>query len=626
MKRKVLLSTLFLILHFTVALAQQVTISGQVLDEKSEPLIGATINIEGTTNAVITDLEGKFTIKVLPSEKLVISYLGYKPKTITIGKNRRFDIILDPSVTEMDEVVVVGYGSQRKSDIATAVASVNIKDIVNSSSTQTLQALQGKISGVQIIPTDGSLSSGMTFRIRGVNSVTGGTQPLFVIDGVPMPTQQITNEDTETVNNPLLGLNPNDIESNLNYWNPRPIKKDNPYLTVQRKLSPQTVEDFANRLFIYQVGKNNHIGFPFRKPSQMEILNFEMRNYFAETNTNYKDFATGGDKAQSCWMANFVPFDKVTDIYLFESAIDAMSFYEINHYTKETTCAFISTGGYVTKSQIENISRIFPSDKVKWNCCYDNDASGNGFDITTAYYLKGEECKAFARTNTGDTYKTIYLSFPDGNTQTFKEDAFSSGEYLKQHGIDNVNIIKPSRYKDWNELLVYYKRFDLNLGPGMKFIPAIEKTISQLNLRGYEQLANSISSSTKELVDSLLEQANYCISAPLAESGAYTLMVDCNIFMGLDTMVPVPSNLYVIEKCTQKKISAHAINEFLKNEYINIFRDMSSSDFKNFLEKNILTYTKGTVERNFEKVTLTSGWNLKPSTSKKKSIDLEHSM
>jgi TonB-linked SusC/RagA family outer membrane protein len=213
MKRKVLLSTLFLILHFTVALAQQVTISGQVLDEKSEPLIGATINIEGTTNAVITDLEGKFTIKVLPSEKLVISYLGYKPKTIAIGKNRRFDIILDPSVTEMDEVVVVGYGSQRKSDIATAVASVNIKDIAKSSSTQTLQALQGKISGVQIIPTDGSFSSGMTFRIRGVNSVTGGTQPLFVIDGVPMPTQQITNEDTETVNNPLLGLNPNDIES-----------------------------------------------------------------------------------------------------------------------------------------------------------------------------------------------------------------------------------------------------------------------------------------------------------------------------------------------------------------------------------------------------------------------------
>ena len=622
MKRKVLLSTLFLILHFTVALAQQVTISGQVLDEKSEPLIGATINIEGTTNAVITDLEGKFTIKVLPSEKLVISYLGYKPKTITIGKNRRFDIILDPSVTEMDEVVVVGYGSQRKSDIATAVASVNIKDIVNSSSTQTLQALQGKISGVQIIPTDGSLSSGMTFRIRGVNSVTGGTQPLFVIDGVPMPTQQITNEDTETVNNPLLGLNPNDIESNLNYWNPRPIKKDNPYLTVQRKLSPQTVEDFANRLFIYQVGKNNHIGFPFRKPSQMEILNFEMRNYFAETNTNYKAFATGGDKAQSCWMANFVPFDKVTDIYLFESAIDAMSFYEINHYTKETTCAFISTGGYVTKSQIENISRIFPSDKVKWNCCYDNDASGNGFDITTAYYLKGEECKAFARTNTGDTYKTIYLSFPDGNTQTFKEDAFSSGEYLKQHGIDNVNIIKPSRYKDWNELLVYYKRFDLHLGPGMKFIPAIEKTISQLNLRGYEQLANSISSSTKELVDSLLEQANYCISAPLAESGAYTLMVDCNIFMGLDTMVPVPSNLYVIEKCTQKKISAHAINEFLKKEYINIFRDMSSSDFKNFLEKDILTYTKGAVEKNFEKVKLTFGWSLKPSILKKKILIL----
>ncbi len=112
----------------------------------------------------------------------------------------------------------------------------------------------------------------MTFRIRGVNSVTGGTQPLFVIDGVPMPTQQITNEDTETVNNPLLGLNPNDIESNLNYWNPRPIKKDNPYLTVQRKLSPQTVEDFANRLFIYQVGKTIISAFHSANPPRWKSL------------------------------------------------------------------------------------------------------------------------------------------------------------------------------------------------------------------------------------------------------------------------------------------------------------------------------------------------------------------
>ena len=198
MKRKVLLSTLFLMLHMTVVLAQQVTISGQVLDEKSEPLIGATVNIEGTTNAVITDLEGKFTLKALPSEKIVISYLGYKPKTVAIGKNRKFNITLDPSVTEMDEIVVVGYGSQRKSDIATAVASVNIKDIAKSSSAQTLQALQGKISGVQIIPTDGSLSSGMTFRIRGVNSITGGTQPLFVIDRL-----NIVNNADEDSTNPM---------------------------------------------------------------------------------------------------------------------------------------------------------------------------------------------------------------------------------------------------------------------------------------------------------------------------------------------------------------------------------------------------------------------------------------
>lgn len=101
-------------LHLAAVLAQQVSVSGQVSDEKSEPLIGATVNVEGTSNAVITDLSGKFTIKALPSDKITISFLGYKPRTVTVGKNRRLDITLEPSVTEMDEVVVVGYGSQRK--------------------------------------------------------------------------------------------------------------------------------------------------------------------------------------------------------------------------------------------------------------------------------------------------------------------------------------------------------------------------------------------------------------------------------------------------------------------------------------------------------------------------------
>ena len=411
-------------------------------------------------------------------------------------------------------------------------------------------------------------------------------------------------------------------EFNLNYWNPQPIGKDNTYLLNRRKLSPKTVEAFNSKLFIYTVGKSNHIAFPFRKPGQMEIVNFEMRNFFPDGNVNYKAFCTGGDKAQSCWIANFVPFDKVTDIYLFESAIDAMSFYEIKHFTKESPCAFISTGGWVTQKQIESIKKVFPNAQVKWHCCFDNDGSGNGFDVTTAYYLNGEECKAFKRpTENGNM---VYISFPTGESYSLKESEFSSVEFLKSRGKDNViDIIKPPKYKDWNELLAYYKRFDADLGPGMKFIPAIEGTIAQLNLRGYHQLAEAIGNSENKLIESLLQQSNYCLSAPLAESKVYTLLVDCNIFMGIDTMIPVPNNLYIFDKSTQKTIPAYTMNEFLKKEYINLFRDLTSSDFQNLLEKQTLTFAKGNVEKNFDRVVSPTGWGLKnASTFKKKVLDI----
>ncbi len=212
MRPKYVLTLLALVFSIPLV-AQQVNLSGQVLDERKEPLTGASIIVQGTTHGVTTDSEGNFTITALSSQKLEVSFIGYKTQVIPIGNKRQFKITLEPDLLEMEEVVVVGYGTQRKSDISTAVSSVKMGEIAQSGAAQTLQALQGKISGVQITSNDGSLSSGVTFKIRGVNSITGGTQPLFVIDGVPMPTQRITNSDTEVVNNPLLGLNPNDIES-----------------------------------------------------------------------------------------------------------------------------------------------------------------------------------------------------------------------------------------------------------------------------------------------------------------------------------------------------------------------------------------------------------------------------
>lgn len=194
-------------------MAQPHMISGKVTDAQGEPLIGATVKVDGNRNATITDIDGLFSIAAKKSEKLTVSYIGYYPKTVSIDKEQGLIITLEPSVNEMDEAVVVGYGIQKKSDIATAVSSVNVEDLAKSGSSQVLQALQGKVSGVQVMSSDGSLSGNMLFRVRGVNSITGGTQPLFVIDGVPMPVQPIDETTSGLSNNPMMGLNPNDIAS-----------------------------------------------------------------------------------------------------------------------------------------------------------------------------------------------------------------------------------------------------------------------------------------------------------------------------------------------------------------------------------------------------------------------------
>lgn len=213
MKPKNLLTVLVLLLCcMGTAWASGRTVTGEVLDESSEPLAGATVKAQHSGAVTATDSDGLFSILVRDGEKLTVSFIGYRTVTVDVPENGRVTVVLDPVATEMDEVVVVGYGTQRRSDIATAVASVNMEDLAKAGAAQTLEALQGKVGGLQIMSNDGSLAGGMKFRMRGVNSITGGTQPLFVIDGVPMPVAENTSS-SDIANNPLMGLNPNDIES-----------------------------------------------------------------------------------------------------------------------------------------------------------------------------------------------------------------------------------------------------------------------------------------------------------------------------------------------------------------------------------------------------------------------------
>lgn len=194
------------------------SLSGEVLDEKTkEPIIGATVQIKGTTHGVVTDVQGKFhfeTGQILPYT-LIISSMGFKTKEV-IAEHSGIRILIAEDAKQLNEFVVVGYGSQKKSDLTGSVASVSKQIIEQTPVSSFDRLLQGSVSGVQVTQASGQPGSAVSIRIRGGNSITGGNEPLYVIDGFPV------YNDNNDVNagvtsgpsiNALASLNPSDIES-----------------------------------------------------------------------------------------------------------------------------------------------------------------------------------------------------------------------------------------------------------------------------------------------------------------------------------------------------------------------------------------------------------------------------
>ena len=153
---------------------------------------------KGTTNGIITDVDGNFTLNVSPNRKLQVSYVGYQTQEITIGSNRTLRITLKEDSELLDEVVVVGYGTMKKSDLTGAVSSVSTQDLMRSGRTDAVGAMQGALPGVQIQRSNNKPGGEYNILIRGLNTISGSTSPLIVVDGVPGAS--------------LSNLNPDDIE------------------------------------------------------------------------------------------------------------------------------------------------------------------------------------------------------------------------------------------------------------------------------------------------------------------------------------------------------------------------------------------------------------------------------
>ena len=195
----------------------QQKISGKVTDENAAPLNGVSIVVKGSTTGTVSDENGDFSITVPSSSSvLVVTYGGYLSRELAVGNNSTFNVQLLPDVQRRDlnEVVVVGYGTQRKVDLTGAVASVTRKEIVNKPFTSPDQILSGRVPGVNITNRSGDPGAPIDVRIRGVGT-PGTNQPLWVIDGVPIvqTTNVTVNTGSSTESNPLAGINTNDIES-----------------------------------------------------------------------------------------------------------------------------------------------------------------------------------------------------------------------------------------------------------------------------------------------------------------------------------------------------------------------------------------------------------------------------
>ncbi len=206
--RKLLLVAMGLICMIGIQ-AQQRTITGNVKDAADgSALPGVSVVVKNTTQGTITSFNGDFSIEVEQGRTLVFSFIGYKPQEVVINSTTALNIRLEQDVQGVEEVVVIGYGSVKKSDLSGSVVAIKAEETNKGAISSPQELLQGKVPGLFIQPGNGGPGAGATIRIRGGASLNASNDPLIVIDGIP-----VSNDAAPGSSNALSTVNPNDIET-----------------------------------------------------------------------------------------------------------------------------------------------------------------------------------------------------------------------------------------------------------------------------------------------------------------------------------------------------------------------------------------------------------------------------
>ncbi|MBO9657690.1 MAG: SusC/RagA family TonB-linked outer membrane protein, partial [Chitinophagaceae bacterium] len=175
------------------------TITGHVLDDQGQPLSGASVMVKNKNTGTSTDAAGKFSVEAQPGDVLVISYVGFEAKEVTVGSRTTIDITLNPDQKGGEEIVVVAYGKVKKGDLTGSVSQVKGADLNSFPTTNVLQAMSGRAAGVRVMQNTGLPGAPVSVRIRGANSILGGNEPLYIIDGFPSTPNYLQNADIESM-------------------------------------------------------------------------------------------------------------------------------------------------------------------------------------------------------------------------------------------------------------------------------------------------------------------------------------------------------------------------------------------------------------------------------------------
>ena len=190
---------LLLLLMGSASVYAQKTITGKVISNENEPLIAVNVQVKNSSVGTVSDLDGSFEISASPNDTLVFSYIGFTSQEIRVGDQTVINVTLSSDANLLDEVVVIGYGSVKKSDLTGSVASLSGTQIGKIPITSAAQAITGRLPGVNVLTTDGSPDAEVVIRVRGGGSITQDNSPLFVVDGF--------------IVNSIRDIPPSDIES-----------------------------------------------------------------------------------------------------------------------------------------------------------------------------------------------------------------------------------------------------------------------------------------------------------------------------------------------------------------------------------------------------------------------------